>query len=199
MSGIVFINALTAGPRKEFGIGYLKNYKNLIWTGSPGDGSWLIVLLFGLISTQRDKKSCRQGDEALGKSKGGHSTKVHASVDALGNPRRLILTPGQTHDVRTGPALIEGENTEAVIADKAYDSDEFLALIAQMSAEAVIPPKANRIEQREYDENLYADRNKVERFYNKAKQYRRLATRYEKTARNYLAFWHITASVILTL
>lgn len=109
------------------------------------------------------------------------------------------MTPGQAHDVRTGPALIEGENTEAVIADKAYDSDEFLALIAQMGAEAVIPPKANRIEQREYDENLYADRNKVERFYNKAKQYRRLATRYEKTARNFLAFWHITASVILTL
>jgi transposase len=86
---------------------------------------------------------------------------VHASVDALGNPRRFILTPGQAHDVRTGPALVEGENTEAVIADKAYDSDEFLALIVQMGAEAVIPPKANRVEQREYDKNLYADRNKA--------------------------------------
>jgi len=124
---------------------------------------------------------------------------VHASVDALGNPRRLILTPGQAHDVRTGPDLVVGENTEAVIADKAYDSDEFLALIAKMGAEAVIPPKANRVDQREYDRNLYADRNKVERFYNKAKQYRRLATRYEKTARNYLAFWHIASCVILTL
>jgi len=61
---------------------------------------------------------------------------VHASVDALGNPRRLILTPGQAHDVRTGPDLVVGENTEAVIADKAYDSDEFLALIAKMGAEA---------------------------------------------------------------
>lgn len=148
---------------------------------------------------QRVKKKRRQGDEAIGKSKGGKSTKVHVSVDALGNPRRLILTPGQAHDVRTGPALIEGEETQAVIADKAYDSDRFLALIAQMGAEAVIPPKANRVEQRAYDENLYADRNKVERFYNKAKQYRRLATRYEKTARNFLAFWHLASCVILTL
>ena len=124
---------------------------------------------------------------------------MHASVDALGNPRRLMLTPGQAHDVRIGPALIKGENTGAVIADKAYDSDEFLVLIAQIGAKAVIPPKANRVEQRAYDKNLYADRNKVERFYNKAKQYRRLATRYEKTARNYLAFWLVAASVILTL
>ena len=95
--------------------------------------------------------------------------------------------------------MVEGEVTEAVIADKSYDSDEFLILIAQMGAEAVIPPKTNRVVQRDYDENLYADRNKVERFYNKAKQYRRLATRYEKTARNYLAFWHIASCVILTL
>ena len=66
---------------------------------------------------------------------------MHNSVDALGNPRRLILTPGQAHDVRTGPALISGEATEAVIADKAYDSDEFLSLIAQMGAEAVFLPR----------------------------------------------------------
>lgn len=124
---------------------------------------------------------------------------MHASVDGLGNPRRLILTVGQAHDVRTGPTLIEGEDTEAVIADKVYDSDEFLALIAQIGAVAVIPPRATRVEQREYDENLYADRNKIERFYNKAKQYRRLATRYEKTARNYLAFWQVACCVILTL
>jgi len=101
--------------------------------------------------------------------------------------------------VCTAPALIEGEDTQAVIADKAYDSDSLLALIAQLGAEAVIPPKANRIDQRNYDENLYADRNKVERFFNKAKQYRRLATRYEKTTRNFLAFWHVASCVILTL
>lgn len=151
------------------------------------------------ISTQQGKKTCRQGDEAIGKSKGGLSTKVHVSVDALGNPRRIILTVGQAHDIRTAPALVKGEATQAVVANKAYDSDEFLELVAQMGAEAVIPPKANRIDQREYDENLYADRNKIERFLNKAKQYRRLATRYEKTARNFLAFWQVAGCVILTL
>ena len=145
------------------------------------------------------KKKTRQGDEALGRSRGGYSTKVHSSVDALGNPRRIILTRGQAHDIGMAPDLIEGEDTEAVVADKAYDSDEFLALIAQMGAIAVIPSRANRAEQRDYDKNLYADRNKIERFYNKAKQYRRLATRYEKTARNYLAFWQVACCVILTL
>lgn len=77
---------------------------------------------------------------------------MHASVDALGNPSRLILTPGQAADVCTEPDLIEGEDTEAVISDKAYDSDEFIALITKMGAEAVILPKANRVSRRNYDE-----------------------------------------------
>ena len=148
---------------------------------------------------QQGKKKCRQGNEALGRSRGGNSTKVHISVDALGNPRRVILTAGQVHDVQVGPALIEGEDTETVIADKAYDSDEFIVFIEQMGAVAVIPPRANRKEQRNYDENLYADRNKIERFINRVKHYRRLATRYEKTSRNYLAFWQVACCVILTL
>ena len=152
----------------------------------------------------QDKKKLRQDDEALGRSRGGYSTKVHVSVDALGNPRRVILTAGQVHDLQAAPTLIEGEATEAVVADKAYDSDIFITLIEQLAAVVVIPPKANRVEQRCYDKNLYADRNKVERFFNRpasrrVKHYRRLATRYEKTARNYLAFWHMACSVVLTL
>jgi transposase len=86
-----------------------------------------------------------------------------------------------------------------VVADKAYDSDLFITFIAQAGAQAVIPPKANRLEQRAYDGNLYADRNKVERFFNRLKHYCRLATGYEKTARNFLAFWQLTCSVMLTL
>lgn len=148
---------------------------------------------------QRDKKKCRQGDEALGRSRGGYSTKIHVTVDALGNPRRIILSAGQVHDLQVAPHLIKHEATQAVVADKAYDSDEFIALIGQLGAVAVIPPRANRTEQRQYDENLYADRNKVERFFNRVKHYRRLATRYEKTARNYLAFWLVACSVVLTI
>ena len=124
---------------------------------------------------------------------------MHISVDALGNPRRIKLTAGQVHDITIAPDLIAGEDTQAVIADRAYDSDELIVLIEKLGAEVVIPPRANRIEQRDYDKNLYADRNKVERFINRVKHYRRLATRYEKTARNYLAFWQVACCVVLTL
>lgn len=145
------------------------------------------------------KKKCRQADEALGRSRGGYSTKVHVTVDALGNPRRLMLSAGQVHDLQIAPYLIENEQTLAVVADKAYDSDAFIAFIEQLGALVVIPPRASRVEQRAYDENLYADGNKVERFFNRVKHYRRLATRYEKTARNFLAFWQVVCSVVLTL
>lgn len=145
------------------------------------------------------KKKNRQSDEALGRSRGGYSSKVHVTVDALGNPRRVILSAGQVHDLQIAMDLIENEQTGAVVADKAYDSALFIAFIEQTGAQAVIPPKANRLKQRAYDENLYADRNKVERFFNRLKHYRRLATRYEKTARNFLAFWQLACSVMLTL
>ena len=145
------------------------------------------------------KKKNRQSDEALGRSRGGYSSKVHVTVDALGNPRRIILSAGQVHDLQMAVDLIENEQTGAVVADKAYDSDILIAFIEQIGAQAVIPPKANRLEQRAYDENLYADRNKVEPFFNRLKHYRRLATRYEKTARNFLAFWQLACAVMLTL
>lgn len=145
------------------------------------------------------KKKNRQSDEALGRSRGGYSSKVHVTVDALGNPCRVILSAGQVHDLQIAMDLIENEQTGAVVADKAYDSALFIAFIEQTGAQAVILPKANRLKQRAYDENLYADRNKVERFFNRLKHYRRLATRYEKTARNFLAFWQLACSVMLTL
>ena len=99
------------------------------------------------------KKKNRQADEALGRSRGGYSSKVHVTVDALGNPRRVMLTGGQVHDLKMAASLIEHEQTEAVVADKAYDSDWFIAFIEQKGGQAVIPPKANRLEQRAYDEN----------------------------------------------
>ena len=82
-----------------------------------------------------------------------------------------------------------------MIADKGYASDAFGAFVEAKEAEAVIPPRRNRKEQREIDENLYADRNKVERFFNRIKHYRRIATRYEKTARNYLSFVYLASAM----
>jgi len=86
-----------------------------------------------------------------------------------------------------------------VIADKGFDSDEFVRAVEATGAEAVIPPRSNRKAPRDYDEPLYKERNLVERFLNRAKHYRRVATRYEKTGRNFLAFWQFASIMILLL
>jgi transposase len=117
----------------------------------------------------------------------------------LGNPVEFILTGGQEADINQGPALIEGHDAKAVIADKAYDGDDFVATIEASGAAAVIPPKKNRIFEREYDKHTYKERNLAERFINRIKQFRRVATRYEKTARNFLGFVYMAAIMVLLL
>lgn len=119
------------------------------------------------------------------------------AVDALGNPVRLIATAGQVADVTQGEALVSGIKAEQVIADKGYDSDGLVEVIEAGGATAVIPPRSNRKEPRAYDEHLYKERNLVERFLGKVKHCRRVATRYEKTARNYLAFWQLASIMVL--
>jgi len=94
-------------------------------------------------------------------------------------------------------ALIEESPVEVVIADKGYDSKAVVKAIEAKGAQAVIPSLKNRAEQRDYDRDRYKDRNLAERFWFKAKQYRRVATRYDKTARNFLAFIHVAAIMIL--
>ncbi len=96
-----------------------------------------------------------------------------------------------------GEALISGLDAEHVIADKGYDSDELVGVIEAGGAKAVIPPRSNRKKPRDYDKHLYKERNLVERFLNKVKNCRRVATRYEKTARNYMAFWHLASIMVL--
>ena len=125
------------------------------------------------------------------------TTKIHALVDALGNPVRVDLTPGQWADSPQALSMLSGLHPLAVIADKAYDTDNILQSLINQDIQAVIPPKTNRIDQREYDENLYKDRNKVERFFNLLKGYRRIATRYDKTATSFLGFIHLASALIL--
>ena len=135
--------------------------------------------------------------EALGRSRGGFSTKIHGGISGLGLPARLILTPGQAADMSHAVALMEDVPIEVVIADKGYDSRAVVAAIESRGAEAVIPSLKNRKEQREYDRERYKDRNLAERFWSKLKHYRRVATRYEKTARNFLAFVHVASIMVL--
>jgi transposase len=138
-------------------------------------------------------------DQALGRSRGGFSTKVHVAVDALGNPVKVILTAGQAHDLSQAKELIKDHGPEHVIADKGYDSNAFVQAVEAQGAQAVIPPRSNRKTPRAYDKDLYKERNRVERFLNRAKHYRRVATRYEKTGRNFLAFWQFASIMILLL
>jgi putative transposase len=149
--------------------------------------------------TRRRRGKKGGADQALGRSRGGFGTKLHIAVDGLGNPVEFILTGGQEADINQGVALIEGHDAEAVIADKGYDGDDFVAAIEANGAEAVIPPKKNRIFKREYDEIIYKERNLAERFINRIKQFRRVATRYDKTARNFLGFVHVAAIMVLLL
>jgi transposase len=135
-------------------------------------------------------------DEALGRSRGGFSTKVNIAVDALGNPVRFILVAGQVQDICKAEGLIDGFSFDHVIADKAYDSNQFRDAVAARGGSAVIPSKANRLQTIPHDKHIYKERNLVERFINKIKHYRRIATRYEKTALSYLSVLCLVGTMI---
>jgi transposase len=125
------------------------------------------------------------------------TTKVHALVDASGNPVNLMLTPGQDHDLTCAQPLLENANPRALIGDKAYDADSLIDTLNRRAILPVIPPKANRKVKRDCDFALYRERNLVERFFNKIKHYRAIATRYDKLARNFLAAVQLVAAIIL--
>ena len=133
----------------------------------------------------------------LDRSVGGFSTKIPILVDALGNSVELILTRGQEADVTRAEPLMRGHEAGAFIADKAFDSDAVVAAAQRQGAEAVIPPKKDRKVPREYDKRVYKGSKKVEWFISLLKQYRRVATRYEKTARNLLGSVHVASIMIL--
>src|ERR1700720_3984601 len=139
----------------------------------------------------------KNGPQAMGRSRGAPPTKIHALVDALGNPVELMLPPGQAHDLACAEPLIENADPDALIGDKAYDSDPFVNVLTQREITPVIPPKSNRKTPRICDFALYCERNLVERFFNQLKHFRAIATRYDKLARNFLAGVQLAATTIL--
>src|SRR5262245_21527803 len=145
----------------------------------------------------RPGRKKKAGDQALGRSRGGFSTKLNVAVDALGNPVELKLTPGQTHDIVAAEAMVEEHDPEYLIADKGFDSEAFIDHLEKQGIKVVIPPRSNRKTPRDYDPQLYKERNLVERFINRIKHYRRVATRYEKLARNFLGFVQVAAIMVL--
>lgn len=111
-------------------------------------------------------------------------------------PVRLIASPGQRNDIAFAHDLIDGIDADAAIADKGYDADHLADRIENRGTEVVIPPKRNRKVQRPYDRDLYKERNRIERFFNRLKQFRRVATRYDKLLQNFMGFVKLAAIAI---
>lgn len=108
-----------------------------------------------------------------------------------------MLTPGQAHDLTCAEPLLERADPKALLGDKGYDADALLDTLAKRQIIPVIPPKANRKTPRNCDFALYCERNLVERFFNKLKHFRAIATRYDKLARNFLAGVQLASAMIL--
>ena len=142
------------------------------------------------------KQKGGQAAQALGRSAGGFSTKIHISVEGLGNPLRVRLTGGERHDSTQAPDLIADLAFERVIADRSYAAASFIALIHQQGAEAVIPPHPRAHAQRAYDKWLYRERHLVECFINKIKHFRRVFSRFDKLGPRYLAFVQFASALI---
>src|SRR5687768_15545180 len=142
----------------------------------------------------RHKKGTQQ-TEALGRSRGGFTTKLHARCDAKGRPLGFVLTGGEAHDINGFAPLLRmiADKIEALLADKGYDADAIREALAKAEIEAVIPTKRNRKDPAPHDVEKYKWRNLIERLFNKLKNWRRVATRYDKTKESYLGFVTIAA------
>lgn len=134
--------------------------------------------------------------EALGRSVGGHSTKIHCICDSLGLPIRFLLSGGEVHDSRMAQALFDGLFGKHLLADKGYDSQSLVTAAEAAGMVVLIPSRSNSLKPRAYDPAIYRERNQIERLFNRLKNCRRVASRYEKTARNYLAMLQIAGTML---
>jgi transposase len=117
-------------------------------------------------------------------------------ADSLGRPLRIMVSAGQTGDITAAPALLEGQTAEAVLADKAYDSNALRAVIAGMGAIAVIPSNRTRKVIIPHDPSIYKLRNRIERCFSRLKHFRRFATRYDRRAIHFTGFSYLAAAMI---
>ena len=150
--------------------------------------------------SQKAEENPAQKNQCIGVSRGGRSTKIHAVVDALGNPIHVQLSAGNVHDVKVAQEMLEAVKLRpgmAVLADKAYGKWELREFIANIDADFCIPPKSNESDPWFVDWWLYKERHLVETFFLKLKEFRRVATRYDKRADRFLAFVHLACIRIL--
>ncbi|MFB5269204.1 IS5 family transposase [Paenibacillus enshidis] len=138
-------------------------------------------------------------DQEIGVSRGGRNTKIHAIVDALGNPIHLVLTAGNRNDCSVAVDVLSGVTLSGsvVLADKAYGTQAIRDHITSQESTFCIPPKSNVADPWECDFNRYKERHVMEYFFNKLKQFRGIATRYDKLARHFLSFAYLASAMIL--
>jgi transposase len=122
----------------------------------------------------RRRRAKKHGEQSLGRSCGGFSTKIHLATDALGNALRFLLTGGERNDITQAATLVEDFVAVHVIADKGYDSEAFVLYLKAREAEAVIPSRTTHKVQREIDTHLYKERHLIENQIGKVKQFRRV-------------------------
>ena len=154
----------------------------------------MIVPLFALIPALLVHK--KSGEQALGRSRGGFSCKIHITVDGLGNPLRLKLTGGQRHDITQAEALVNDLEFEHLLGDRGYASTDFIEYLVTHDINPVIPPHQRAKVKRDYDTWRYRERHLVECFINKIKHFRRIFSRFEKLDRSYLGFLHFVSALI---
>jgi transposase len=137
-----------------------------------------------------------QSEQALGRSKGGFTTKIHALVDGLGNPLKFILTPGQRNEITQAEILVQNIKSTTLLADKGHDSMAFINTLENQMCNPVIPSRKNRRQPRVIDEHLYKERHLIECFFGFIKHYRRVFSRFDKKASTFLAFLQFVATLI---
>lgn len=129
-----------------------------------------------------------QEAQGLGRSKGGFTCKIHAKVDALGNLLKIIITAGQRNDITQANALLQDVFDSYIIADKGYAFDIVRSQIIEQRCKSVMPPRSNAVNPWEYDKHIYKERHVIECFFSKIKHFRRVFSRFDKSARNFAAF-----------
>ena len=137
-------------------------------------------------------------EQGIGKSREGFTSKIHAATDENGKAMCIFITGGNIYDSTQAEKLLHDTIHERVyvLEDKAFDSEQILKYIEKNRAITVVPPRKNRKEQREYDKSIYKNRNQIERFFNRLKQFKRIATRYDKLLFSFLSLVQLAVALI---
>src|SRR3981189_2642068 len=187
--------ASTAGVRREFGRASSRRWPNLLSRRNEGPSTARISKRVAALAGEKGPS-----EQAIGITKGGRNSKIHGLVDKLCRPWVLILTPGNTADCTVGPACVSLlDGIAELLGDKAYDSNSCRKSLREDDIKPVIPGRSNRKKRIRHDKQAYKDRNVIERCYCRLKEFRRIATRSDKLARDYFSALCLVAAVAFWL